>query len=207
VFDAITDRLTDGPIAYLLAFISAIGDAILPLFPSETILTTGGVLASRGELSWPLLALSGGVGAVVGDNAMYWLGRRAGEPLVRKYVLRGDKGEQRLEWAKRAVQRHGTTMIMVGRFIPGGRTAATLAAGITEMPYRRFVVIDLIAVTLWALYTTLIGYLGGSAFSDSLLAPIAAALSVGVVASLAIELFRRIQAKRGKDLLGDELRT
>jgi SNARE associated Golgi protein len=47
---------------------------------------------------------------------------------------------------------HGVWIIVVARFIPGGRTATTYAAGTVGMPWRRFLPADAIAVALWALY-------------------------------------------------------
>jgi len=80
----------------------------------------------------------------------------------------------------------------VARFIPGGRTATTYAAGTVGMPWkRRFLPADGIAVALWALYAAGLGYLGGTTFQNNLLIP----MLIGAGASLLVgglgELVRR----------------
>ena len=90
------------------------------------------MLAAQGELFiWlivPLVAL----GAIVGDNLCYLLGRKIGDPVADR-LFKGEKGEARLLWAEEALRRRGAVLIGVGRFVPGGRTATTFAAGATRL--------------------------------------------------------------------------
>lgn len=92
---------------------------------------TASVLAAQGELLiWaivPLVAL----GAFLGDNLCYLLGRTIGDPVAGR-LFKGEKGQTRLLWAEQALRRRGAILIGVGRFIPGGRTATTFAAGTLE---------------------------------------------------------------------------
>jgi membrane protein DedA with SNARE-associated domain len=70
---------------YLLTFLFVWFDAVIPVFPSESLLNTGATLIASGELNlelW-LLILAGGLGAVLGDNTLYWLARTVG----RKYLV------------------------------------------------------------------------------------------------------------------------
>ncbi len=64
------------------------------------------------------------------------------------------------------MQERGGYLIVVARFIPGGRTAVTLAAGILEMPWRKFIPFDLAAGFIWGSYAALVGYFGGKAFEE-----------------------------------------
>ena len=73
-------------------------------------------------------------GAFLGDNLCYLLGRRFGARVERRF-FRGEKGSQRRAWAERSLERFGTPLIIVCRFIPGGRTAVTLCCGM--IGYRR----------------------------------------------------------------------
>jgi membrane protein DedA with SNARE-associated domain len=97
-----------------------------------------------------------------------------------------------LEWAEHQLDRRGGTIIVGARFIPGGRTVTMLAAGMLEMPWRRFFVFDLAAAVIWALYGTAIGYFGGTAFEDQPLIGIGVALALALVAGAAIEAGRRL---------------
>lgn len=204
MFDWLTEAVTGSALGYLVVFAAAAGDVVLPVVPSETILITAGVLAGKGSMSIWLLVPAAAAGAFVGDNVCYWLGRRFGERVTR-VVFRGDAGRERLDWARTAIQRHGAVLVVMGRFIPGGRTASTFAAGTLRMPVRRFMVADAGAALLWAVYASMLGYVGGATFKDSEWKPFAASIGVAVVIGLAIEAWRRVQKRRGKDIFGDAL--
>jgi membrane-associated protein len=85
--------------------------------------------------------------------------------------------------------------VIVGRFIPAGRTATTFACGTVGYPYRRFVVVDAVAATSWAAYTAMLGFLGGNAFRDALWQPLLIGLGVAFVLGLAAESLGRRGAR------------
>jgi membrane-associated protein len=204
MFDWLTEAVSGSALTYLVVLAAAGGDVIFPLIPSETIVVSAGVVAARGSLSVWLLVPAAALGAFTGDNLSYFLGRRVGDPVADR-MFKGDKARSRLEWAERAIQRHGGVLILVGRFVPGGRTASTFAAGTLELPYRRFVAADAVAAVVWATVATMIGYLGGAAFRDSGWKALALSLGVGALVTLGAEAWRRIQKRRGRDILGDRL--
>jgi membrane-associated protein len=204
VFDWLTHEVSHSVITYPVVGFAAAADVLLPLIPSETIVITASVLAAQGDLLiWvivPVVAL----GAFVGDNLSYWLGRKIGDPTADR-LFADEKGQARLKWAEEALCRRGAILIGVGRFIPGGRTVTTFAAGTLEMPYRQFVLADAVAASLWALYVSMLGYLGGEAFNENLWLPLAASFGAAMAVGAGFEIWRRLQSRRGKDILGDEL--
>lgn len=202
MFDWLTNAVSGNPVTYLVVFAAAAGDVLIPIVPSETILITAGVLAGRGALVPWFLIPAGAVGAIIGDNISYWLGRRFGDRLARR-IFRGETGQERLAWAQSAIQRRGVVLVVLGRFIPGGRTASTFAAGTLRMPYRRFLLADVGAGLLWASYSVALGYWGGATFEDSSWKPLAASLGVALLLGLLIEVWRRLQLRRGRDIFGD----
>jgi membrane-associated protein len=204
MFHWLTQNVTASPLTYLVVAVAAGGDVILRLIPAETIVITASVLAAQGRLSIWLILPPVAVGAFIGDTVCYWLGRGVGDPVARR-LFRGEKGRARLEWAERAIRGHGPLLVLVGRFIPGGRTASTFAAGTLCLAFRRFVLADAVAASAWAVYASMLGYLGGSAFRDSTWKPLLISLGVAAAVTLAVELWRRRRRRQGKDLLGDEL--
>lgn len=204
MFDWLTQEVSNSPLTYLVVFVAAGTDVLLPLIPSETIVIAAAILAAQGDMLILAIVPAAAFGAFLGDNVSYLLGRRVGDPIARR-LFRGDRGRARLDWAELAIRRRGAVLIAVGRFVPGGRTATTFAAGTLEMPYRRFLVADAIAAAIWAVYVSALGYLGGEAFKESLWLPLAASLGCATAVGLGFEAWRRIQRRRGKDLLGDEL--
>lgn len=158
-------------------------------------------LAAQGDLLIVALVPAVALGAFAGDDVCYWLGRKVGDPIARR-LFKGQKGRARLEWAEHALHRRGGLLIAVGRFIPGGRTATTFAAGTLEMPYRSFLLADALAAALWSVYICALGYLGGEAFKDSLWLPLVSSLAAAMAVGFGFEVWRRVQRRRGKDILG-----
>jgi membrane-associated protein len=85
---------------------------------------------------------------------------------------------------------------MVGaRFIPGGRTATTLTMGATGYPRARFAGWDAVAAVLWAMYATLLGYLGGAAFEDDPLKGLALGVALATGLIVLTEASRQLVAR------------
>jgi membrane-associated protein len=204
VFHWLTQEVGQSAVTYPVVFAAAGLDVLIPLIPSETIVITASVLAAQGELFIWLIVPAVALGAFVGDNLCYLLGRKIGDPIADR-LFKGEKGQARLLWAEEALRRRGAILIGVGRFVPGGRTATTFAAGTLEMPYRQFVVADAFAATIWALYISMLGFLGGETFKDNLWLPLGTSFACAMAVGAGFEVRRRIQARHGKDILGDEL--
>lgn len=195
-FNQISDWVSNAWWSYPLVFSVACVDAFFPLVPSETVLVIGGNLSSGGGLSLPLVILFGAAGAVLGDNISYAVGRWVGERTVRS-VFRGDKAQRRLDWAERTLHERGGYIILIARFIPGGRTAVTFSAGyIRSFPWRRFIVFDVIAASAWASYATLLGYFGGKTFENHPWWGLGLALAGALTVGLGVELGRHLWQRR-----------
>ncbi len=165
-------------------------DSLLPIAPAEAVVITAGVLTADGELNPFLVAAAETAGGCLGDSASYWLGASLGRRAERR-LFKSEKARGRVEWARRQLRRRGGQIIVVARFIPGGRTATTFTAGALEMPWGRFIKADAAAAALWATYMTPLGYFGGSAFEQSLWKPLLAATLLPTAAAGAAELLRR----------------
>ncbi|HEU5389295.1 MAG TPA: DedA family protein [Streptosporangiaceae bacterium] len=181
--------------AYAVVFLLALLDAILPVVPSETAVITAGVVAASGHLSLWLVVVSAAVGAVAGDNIAYLVGRRFG-PAVTSRFFNGEKARQRLSWARRQLGERGGQLILVGRFIPGGRTVVTLSAGMLHFRWSRFFTFDAVAALVWALYATFLGYFGGRAFENAAWKGLLLALGVGFAIGGIVEAVRWLRRRR-----------
>jgi membrane protein DedA with SNARE-associated domain len=138
---------------------------------------------------------------VAGDNAAYLIGRRFGGAATSRF-FRGEKARQRLSWAQRQLSQRGGQLILVGRFIPGGRTVVTLSAGTLRFRWRRFLALDAVAALVWALYAALLGYFGGRAFENAAWKGLLLALGTGFAIAGLVEavrwVLRRWPARRGE---------
>jgi membrane-associated protein len=167
VFDHFTHLVADASgWAYAILFVLAFLDAIIPIVPSETSVITAGVVASQGDLNLMLVILFAAAGAVAGDNTAYFLGWRYGRRINDRFFT-SEKAKKRVAWAHRQIEERGGELIVIARFIPGGRTAVTLSAGTLEYPWRKFILFDSIAGLVWGVYAASLGYFGGKAFENA----------------------------------------
>jgi membrane protein DedA with SNARE-associated domain len=191
VLESLTQLVSASPWTYLVVLAFAALDPLFPLVPSETSVIAAGVLAGAGELSLGLVLAAAAAGAFLGDNSSYGLGRTAGQRLTRP-LFRGSKGRARRRWAERTLATRGGSLIVAARFVPGGRTAATLTAGVTRMRWARFLRFAGLAAVLWASFAAGLGYLGGRAFEDQPWLGLASALVVAAAITVGVELARRL---------------
>jgi membrane protein DedA with SNARE-associated domain len=194
VFESLTEFVSGSPWTYAFLFAISALDVIIPLVPSETSVILAGVLASSGDLELVLVILFAAAGAIVGDNTAYWIGRTVGHRLVDRFF----KGERRkqVDWAHRQVEERGGYLIVIGRFIPGGRTAVTLSCGMLEMPWRRFIAFDVAAGLVWGVYAAMLGYLGGHTFEDNPFYGFLLAFAIALLVTGIIELYRWLRRRR-----------
>jgi membrane protein DedA with SNARE-associated domain len=197
VLESLTDFVSGSPWTYAFLFAVSALDAIIPLVPSETSVIAAGVLASSGDLVLWLVILFAACGAILGDNTSYAIGRTAGHRIAER-VFVGTK-HKRLEQAERGLAERGGYLIVVGRFIPGGRTAVTLAAGTLEYPWRRFIAFDTLAGFIWASYAACLGYFGGKTFEESPLKGLALAFGVAFGVAVGVETVRWLRRRRAQD--------
>lgn len=163
VVDSLVAMITDSPVTYLVILLLTALDPMLPIIPAEATVTAAAVLAGQGQLNILWVVLAAGVGAFVGDNIVYWIGRVAGRPLITR-VLRGRTDQ--LAAAEAQFERRGGVFIIVGRFIPGGRTLSSMSAGALGFSWPRFLAWDALAAVVWAIQATLPGYIGGVVVAD-----------------------------------------
>ena len=112
-------------------------------------------------------------------------------------MFRGEKSRKAFQWAEEQIEERGFYLIIIARFIPGGRTAVTFSSGYTHgISYRRFVVADAIAAVIWGSYAALLGYIGGTQFEDDPWKGLIFAFVVAVSVAGLVELVRHLREKR-----------
>ncbi|PXY37750.1 DedA family protein [Prauserella flavalba] len=199
VIDRFTEMLQtqlDSPWLWVLVFVVAGLDALLPFMPSESTVMTVAVLLGPDLPGLALLTVVAATGAWTGDLLGHGIARRAG-PRTLQRLQRNEQGRRRYEWAREKVHRHGTVLVVAGRYMPGGRVASALATGSLRYPLGRFAVLDAIGVTVWAVYSVLVGYLGAAQFTDSPGKGLLFAFGIGLLAVGCVEVGRRLLSRRG----------
>ena len=169
-------------------------DGFFPVVPSESLVVTAGVFAAGADQALGLVIAAAALGAFTGDHVSYLLGRRAGDRLTAR-LRAGTRKAGAFAWARGILADRGGTVIVVARYIPGGRTAVTLTAGAVHHPLSSFSLFVGIAAASWATYAALVGYLGGAAFEDEPLKGVLLGLGLALGVAAAIELIRHARRR------------
>lgn len=132
------------------------------VFPGETAVVVGGVLASQGrvELAWLIPIVI--VAAIVGDSVGYDIGRRLGPRLVNVRALR--RHRVGVEKAQDLIRRRGAWAVFLGRWLAVLRALMPALAGSSRLPYRKFLVFNALGGIAWSVCFILVGYLAGAAY-------------------------------------------
>jgi membrane protein DedA with SNARE-associated domain len=150
----IFDRFGWVGVTGLMIFENATG-----ITPSEIILSFAGwFLIQRHEVSpafIPLAGLYAGIGSTVGASIPYWIARKGGEPLVRKFTDLLGISMERVEQVETRFREWGSGIILIGRIIPGVRTLVNIPAGLARMSFGKFLVATFVGSYVWC--TLLIG--------------------------------------------------
>ena len=195
MFESIVDAVSGSDWSYLIVFAVAMIDAFFPIVPSEATAIAAGVVAGAGGLAVEVLILAAALGAIVGDNICFAVGHFLGKR-VEPLLLEREVAEAAAVGAKTLDERGGY-LIVVARFIPGGRTVTTFTAGFVEtFPWRRFLFFDVIAGLIWGTYTVLLGYFGGKTFEEEPWKGLLLAFGIALAVTAAVEVVRYLRHRR-----------
>ncbi|MBC6494899.1 DedA family protein [Microbacterium sp. 4-7] len=181
------------PWLYAVLLAVTIIDGFFPPVPSETVLVAAAaVLASSGE-PWALipLGLVAALGATIGDNIAFVLGRRLGT--TRWAWMRRPRIASAFAHAERALDQRSAALILGARYIPVGRVAVNMSAGALRFPWRRFLPLSVVAGLSWSALSLAIGLLAGSWIEDQPLASAGIGIGVALIIGLVID---RVTAAR-----------
>jgi membrane protein DedA with SNARE-associated domain len=135
-------------------------NAGLPL-PGETVTLLGGYAAGSGQMQVLGVIGAAASGAILGDNIGYWVGRRAGWPLLLRVGGLLRQSPAQMDRLRERFLRHAGTSVLLGRFVAVLRVIAGPMAGAVGMPYRRFLVFNAAGACLWAITMVSLAWLGG----------------------------------------------
>ncbi|GGN16713.1 membrane protein DedA with SNARE-associated domain [Actinoplanes campanulatus] len=160
--------------AYLALFAFLAVDALVPVVPTQAIMITSGALTVYGDLDLAAVVAVGAVGMFTGDLIAFVLGRSTGARLSAlrdRFAPRNEESESKTRRAAarftRGLRRPGPLVVLLCRFVPGGRMASGYHAGRSGYPIKSFIGYDVAAALSWACYGGLVGHLGGTAITQS----------------------------------------
>jgi membrane protein DedA with SNARE-associated domain len=162
-----TNFITDHglPVLFLVVMIESFG---IPL-PGETALIAFGVLASEGHYSIASVIAVAAAGAIVGDNLGYWLiGRVGGRALFARWHWLSQYSDRVLPRTESLMARYGGAAVFFGRFVAILRYTVAWVAGLSRMPWWRFLFWNAAGAVCWATAVGLTAYYGGKAVADAI---------------------------------------
>ena len=202
--DAVLEWLTAAtgtPWLYLGVFVLVVADAFTVILPSETVVVALASLSlSTGQPSLWILIPVATLGAIVGDNICFALGRRIGTTRFR--WMRGPRVAGAIEYARRALERRPASLILTARYIPFARIAANLTAGATRFSYRRYLPLTLVAGLGWAVYNCVIGALFGAWLAEFPVLAIVISIAVAIALGVTIDAIMARWAARSEPSTG-----
>jgi membrane protein DedA with SNARE-associated domain len=181
----------------VLLFLLVAGESMGIPLPGETAIIAAAILATPSHhhfaVVWVIVVAA--AAAIVGDNAGYWLGRVGGRRLLRRWDVVARYAERVLPPAERFFRRHGGKAVFLGRFVAVLRVTAAWMAGLTGMPWWRFLLWNAAGGILWAIGVTLVAYQAGKAAADAIsrygVYAAVAIVAGGAIAFLVVRVSRR----------------
>ena len=131
------------------------------LVEGETVLVLGGFAAHMGYLKLPLVIATAAVAGFLGDQALYWIGRRWGDRVFDRFPALAALRPR----AKALVDRYGAWAAFGVRFLVGMRLAGAISIGAAGFPQHRYVPANAAGAIVWAVLVCGAGYAFGQAFT------------------------------------------
>ncbi|KUJ71021.1 hypothetical protein ACZ90_00580 [Streptomyces albus subsp. albus] len=182
---------------YPSLFLLVVLGALVPVVPTGAVVSSAAVVAFHQTSPFALLIVFGvaSLAAFLGDLGLYWLGGRGarsknGSRWLERLWERA--APDRLAQARRRLDEHGVTVLVLSRLVPAGRIPVMLACLLARMPLRRFAHGAWPAALAWAGTYQLIGILGGSLFAEPWQGVLAAVLLTLLVGA-APAVWRRVR--------------
>ena len=173
--------------------------ATLPV-PSEVVLPLGGYLVYKGQLEfWSVVAVAT-FGSIVGTFVDFGIGYYLGRPAILRYGRIVRFSVERLETTERWFATHGTSVVLLARFVPLLRTLIAFPAGIVKMDPKRFLAYSTVGILIWDIALVYLGVLAGqnSAAISSVLQTYFAPVGLAAVVIAAIVAYRSLK-KPGRE--------
>ena len=149
---------------YFGMFLGMVLEAVIIVIPSEAILATGGILASRGVFSFFGAFLIGLVGSVFCAIVIYFMGYFGGRPFIRKFGKYFFMKEEDIERSDSWFLRYGMFGALIGRNFPIIRTLISLPIGIMRMSFFKFLIFTIIGSIPWTFLFVYLGYALGNSW-------------------------------------------
>jgi membrane protein DedA with SNARE-associated domain len=177
---------TLGLLGYGLLVLVIVADSVFPVVPSEAAILTAAAATASGAMWLPAVIATIAASALAGDVLVHLLGRYAGQRWTHR--LRRRRG-----WntATDLVRRRGSGGVLLGRFVPLGRTVVAFTTGAAGMPWRRYLPVAATGAVTWAVVMTLLGRTASTVSTNPLVT-----IAIGMAALSMVSVVATVAARR-----------
>lgn len=140
-------------------------DNVFPPIPSEIIMPSAGLAASQGKLVLTGVIIAGSLGSLIAAALLYWLGRKISKKTLFKWVdhygkylfIKSTDVEKSLDW----FEKYGHRIVFFGRMIPAVRSLISIPAGMSGMPFWKFMLYSGLGTIIWTTFLASVGFYFG----------------------------------------------
>lgn len=140
-------------------------DNIFPPLPSEIIMPSAGYAASQGDLTLLGVIIAGSIGSLIAAASLYWLGRKIPREQMLNWVdhygkflrIHSSDVERSLAW----FEKYGHRIVFFGRMIPAVRSLISIPAGMSRMPFAKFMLYSTFGTVVWTSFLACVGFYFG----------------------------------------------
>lgn len=140
-------------------------DNVFPPLPSEIIMPSAGFVAARGELSLLGVIVAGSIGSLIAAAVLYGLGRTISQPTLFQLTERYGKyfmiKPQDVKTALHWFEHYGHRVVFIGRMVPAVRSLISIPAGMSHMPFWKFMFYSGLGTIIWTAFLACVGFYFG----------------------------------------------
>ncbi|RZG86249.1 DedA family protein [Acinetobacter sp. WCHAc060033] len=141
-------------------------DNVFPPIPSEVIMPSAGFTAAQGQLSLIGVIVAGSLGSLIAAATLYWIGRKISHDALFHWVnqygkylfIKTDDVKKALDW----FEKYGHRVVFFGRMIPAVRSLISIPAGMSHMPFWKFMTYSALGTVIWTTFLATVGYYFGN---------------------------------------------
>lgn len=141
-------------------------DNVFPPIPSEVIMPSAGFTSAQGQLSLIGVIVAGSLGSLIAAATLYWIGRKISHDALFRWVnqygkylfIKTDDVKKALDW----FEKYGHRVVFFGRMIPAVRSLISIPAGMSHMPFWKFMTYSTLGTVIWTTFLATVGYYFGN---------------------------------------------
>lgn len=183
---------------YLGMFLGMVLEAVIIVIPSEAILATGGILASKKIFTFWGAFLTGLIGSVFCAIVIYFMGYFGGKPFIKKYGKYFFMKEEDIEKSDSWFNKYGLIGALIGRNFPIIRTLISLPIGIMRLSFSKFIIYTTIGSIPWTLVFVYVGYTLGNGWTiaDKYIGNLKVPIRILLIILISSYFYKKIKEKR-----------